>query len=92
MEYIYTLGDIVLKCSIDRGEIDRFDSMNGHYTEPGQCFIESVTHKGVDITVLLSDEALSDILESFTNEQNENLTPYFGDIKGFLNTKLSIRK
>ena len=65
MEFIYTDMGVELVCCIECEEIDCFSHSSGHYTKPGDFFVESVTHKGVDITHLISEDVTDTILEEF---------------------------
>lgn len=65
MQYTYHFGNIVLDCTIEESEIDHFDPMSGHYTKPGDFFIESVSHKGQDITEIMDESILDDIVRAF---------------------------
>lgn len=65
MEFTYFFGKIELLCIIEESEKDYFDPMNGHYTEPGEPFVYSVSHKGEDVTELLADDVIEDILREF---------------------------
>lgn len=66
MNYTYYFGNIELQCNIEESEIDHFDPMSGHYTTKGDYFVESVTHKGGDITELINEDILDDIVRAFT--------------------------
>lgn len=66
MQYTYYFNNVALDCIIDESEIDHFDPESGHYTKPGDYFVESVSHKGQDITELLADDVLDDIIRAFT--------------------------
>jgi hypothetical protein len=65
MEFTYFFGKIELICTIEESEIDCFSPVSGHYTKPGDPFVYSVSHKGEDVTELLADDVIEDILREF---------------------------
>lgn len=71
MEFVYFFGNIELHCIIEQSEIDCYDPSNGHYTKPGDFFVYSVSHKGQDITEIIEESILDDIVEEFTQETGE---------------------
>lgn len=71
MKFTYFFGNIELICEIDQGEIDKYSHSSGHYTEPGDLFVESVSHMGQDITELLAEDVIDDILREFIEEISE---------------------
>lgn len=62
-----TLWDIPLRVTFYRYEVDQYDPQNGHYTTPGKWHIETIEHKGVDISDIVSDEVWH-ILEKEAND------------------------
>lgn len=71
MNFSFSLGSIVLECVIDFQEVDCFLPTSGHYTTKGAAFVESVTHKGQDITEIIDESVFEAILDQFNNEQGE---------------------
>lgn len=65
MNYTYYFGNIALECNIEESEIDAYDNVTGHYTKPGDYFVESVSHKGQDITEIIDESILDDIVRAF---------------------------
>lgn len=51
------LYGIDLTIDIEQKEIDCFDPVSGHYTMPDGWEYGSITHKGEDISELMSDNA-----------------------------------
>lgn len=68
MRFTYFFGNIELICTIDQEEDDKYSHSLGHYTEPGDLFVESVSHMGQDITELLSEDVIDDILREFIED------------------------
>lgn len=70
----YPFPDIALDVTIDIGDIDKFDPITGHYTEPGDPFIVAAMHNGQDILEILLLSVVDDILDQYEMEV------HFGDV------------
>lgn len=68
-EFIYNFEGVQLTCTIDFDFKDCWSEHRGHYTTKGFPFVESVEHKGEDITELLAEWVIDDIVETFREEQ-----------------------
>lgn len=72
-EFVYDFEGVALTCTIDFDVKDHWGESRGHYTTKGKPFVESVEHKGEDITELLAEWVLEDIIEAFEEEsRNED--------------------
>lgn len=67
MQFIYTHQKIELICEISEDSVDRFDRATGREFEEHFFTLESAEHKGQDISAILSEEIIEDIIESFKN-------------------------
>ena len=65
MQFTYIDGPITLQCVIEHDETDHFDPMSGHYTQPGEPFIDQITHAGVDITDIVCDDTKANIIDEY---------------------------
>ena len=65
MQFIYTYQKITLDCEISEDSIERFDRATGREFEEYFLTLESAEHKGVDISEILNEETIEDILEQF---------------------------
>lgn len=71
MNFHFKHEDVWLWVFMTQTEIDKFDPMTGHYTEPGEWMIDEIRHKGDDIQNLLSDETIDAVLDEFERVTNE---------------------
>lgn len=69
MEFSYNFQGGTLICTIDFDVKDHWSESRGHYTTKGKPFVESVEHKGEDITELLAEWVIDDIVETFMEKQ-----------------------
>ena len=67
-EFVYDFEGVSLTCTIDFDVKDHWSESSGHYTTKGKPFVESVEHKGEDITGLLAEWILDAIIEAFEKE------------------------
>lgn len=67
MQFIYTYKKIELICEISEDSIERFNRATGREYEEHFLNVESAEHKGQDISEILSEETIEDIIESFKN-------------------------
>jgi hypothetical protein len=70
MDFEYNHNRITLHCVIEIDEVDRYCPTRGHYTWLSKPYIESATHNGQDISEILSQETIEDILEEFQRSQH----------------------
>ena len=70
MDFEYNYKRITLHCVIEIDEVDRYSPYLGHYTSPAEPYLESAMHNGQDISEILSQETIEDILEEFERSQH----------------------
>lgn len=69
-EFEYNYKRITLHCVIEIDEVDRYSPDTGHYTQFSTSYLESAMHNGQDISEILSQETIENILEEFERSQH----------------------
>lgn len=69
MEFTYQYDQvIVLQCTIEHEENDKFDPMTGHYTENGEPYVASIVCNGMDITDIVDQHVFPYIIKAYKKE------------------------